>query len=642
MQHSRLLRCMLLGLGLVFGCALRQPANAQQKISRPGHYSGYTQIEFKQYDRKSLYLPMRDGVRLAVDVYLPRQVMKRWEAGETDLQQLPTVLYLTRYVRSLQLKWAYRWLRRYVTTSVPQEEIAFLVKRGYAVLVVDVRGCGASFGHRTMEWSPDEVKDFGEVCEWIVAQPWSNQKIGGTGVSYVGTTALHLPTVDHPAVKAIFPRSAIFDLYADLIAPGGIIQEPFIDIWGLTTQSLDNNNFDVFGKRARTFVKGINPVDDDPRGKLLQQALQEHERNFDIITGVDKVTFRDDGRVDVPITADTCSPHRACIRVRGGDVFHYWISGWYDGSILSSSPKGFKTLQEQSRLVLGPWDHGPVDNASPFRKSDRMNFNVLEEMWRYFDFYLKGIPNGFSEEPPVWYYVVGAEAWRTASDWPPPNAQPLKFYIAGDSVLAEDLSPQGGYYSYKPDYSFSTGHNSRYNSQTTLYKNGFTEHDSIGIQTRELFTLRSAPLRDSLTVAGHPILDLWVRSPTRDASLFVYIMEETAQGELHYVTEGMFRARHRKTQPSAEAPYWMPGPYHSYHSSDDQPLVPEKAARLQFDIFPIAYRFQKGSRIRIAIAGNDIEHFKQIENAPETLELLYGTEYPSSVQLPVLQGRARP
>ena len=128
---------------------------------------------YKGIVRSSRYLTMRDGVKIAIDVNLPQGL----KAGE----KIPAILHQTRYYRSYDVGWRIRFLTR----RWPSLTKAF-VPRGYAWIDMDVRGTGASFGHWPYAWSPDEIRDGGEVVEWIVDQPWSNGKVGGTGVSYDG------------------------------------------------------------------------------------------------------------------------------------------------------------------------------------------------------------------------------------------------------------------------------------------------------------------------------------------------------------------------------------------------------------------------------------------------------------------------
>ena len=113
------------------------------------------------YEYTSRYLTMRDGVRIAVDLYLP----KKLPAGS----HLPTIVLQTRYFRSHRIAWPFSafWPGLY------EPRIARYVQHGYAFVVVDVRGTGASFGTREQEWTPDEIRDGAEVVGWIVAPVWS-------------------------------------------------------------------------------------------------------------------------------------------------------------------------------------------------------------------------------------------------------------------------------------------------------------------------------------------------------------------------------------------------------------------------------------------------------------------------------------
>src|SRR6516225_2510212 len=124
---------------------------------------------YKKIVRSSRYLTMRDGVKIAIDVNLPE--------GLTPGERIPAILHQTRYYRSHDLGWRIRFLTR----NWPSLTKVF-VPRGYAWIDMDVRGTGASFGRWPYAWSPDEIRDGAEVVEWIVHQPWSNGKVGATGV----------------------------------------------------------------------------------------------------------------------------------------------------------------------------------------------------------------------------------------------------------------------------------------------------------------------------------------------------------------------------------------------------------------------------------------------------------------------------
>src|SRR5262249_3661031 len=129
--------------------------------------------QFRKVARSSRYLTMRDGVKVAVDIYLPR------ELGASE--KIPAILRQTRYCRSMELRWPFRALVGGQPIDHTGQYAAWrrrFVQQGYAWIDVDVRGSGASYGKRIADWSPDEVRDGGEIVQWIVSQPWSSGKVG--------------------------------------------------------------------------------------------------------------------------------------------------------------------------------------------------------------------------------------------------------------------------------------------------------------------------------------------------------------------------------------------------------------------------------------------------------------------------------
>src|SRR5688572_18292589 len=138
----------------------------------------------------SSYVAMRDGCRLAVDVYLPH------EAQAAPAAKLPTILILTPYYRRFAVKAGAPAGTENSPNAAKYRD--FFVPRGYALVVVDVRGTGASFGTRDSFRSPTERDDYREIAEWIVSQPWSDGVIGSTGISYLGAAALFLASTGHP------------------------------------------------------------------------------------------------------------------------------------------------------------------------------------------------------------------------------------------------------------------------------------------------------------------------------------------------------------------------------------------------------------------------------------------------------------
>ncbi|MGI8547905.1 MAG: CocE/NonD family hydrolase [Gemmatimonadaceae bacterium] len=570
--------------------------------------------------RQAVYVTVRDGVRIAADVYLPSSLPPG--------TRLPAILEQTRYWRSMQPR-AELAPDAFVAANAPPARVAAFVTRGYAYVITDVRGTGASFGTRHAELGPAEVRDGYDVVDWIVHQPWSDGKVGSTGVSYVGSTSELLLTVHHPAVKAVAPTFAMYDAYTDIILPGGIANTFFESAWGSVDAALDRNDIaGVFPALAQRFT-GVRPVDGDSVAVWLTEAVRDHARNVDVRRELATVQFRDD-TMPGGWTMDTPSPHSKLAATRAANVPVYSISGWYDGVYPRSSIVRFRTVRTPgSRLTIGPWNHGGAYVFDPAVGARKSNFAMPLELVRFFDYYLMGIP-GIEREPPVHYYTMGEERWKTAMTWPIPEARPARWYLASGAMLtAHRPRNNAGSDGYRVDTTASTGTHSRWNTQVG---GGYVDYlDRAGADTA-LLTYTSVPLTESTEVTGDPVITLTLHADARDATLFAYLEDVDADGHVAPVAEGALRALDRKL---ARAPYNTPVPYHSFRRADAEPLVPGQLARLVFDLTPTSYRFPAGHRIRIAIAGADRDHFAPPASPPPTIHLMRNGE--SYVDLPIVR-----
>lgn len=185
-------------------------------------FSQAPEKEYKGIVTQSHYLTMRDGTQIAVDVLLPLDL----EPGI----RLPVVLTMTRYWRSFEL----RVPEPQNQAPIARESLTNdLVMRGFAMIIVDARGSGASTGVSRHPWTPEEIADYGQVADWAVAQPWCSGNVGAVGISHEGTTALSLTTSSKQAVKGVVPQQFEFDVYTDIALPGGIFNAAFIDAWSM-------------------------------------------------------------------------------------------------------------------------------------------------------------------------------------------------------------------------------------------------------------------------------------------------------------------------------------------------------------------------------------------------------------------------
>ena len=604
----------------------RDDAGSAWRIS-PTEYLQRRPATFAIPAPRSCYVTMRDGIRLAVDVYLPET-----KSGPATPGRFPTIVILTPYYR------------RFKVTGPgvdPSPNAAkyrdFFVPRGYAMVVVDVRGCGASFGTRDSFRSPREREDHREVADWIVAQPWSDGVIGSTGISYLGAAACFLASTGHPAVKAIAPLFAVHDTYADHVFPGGIMCTTIPDNYDDLVRALVQDQRDrlapyPYFNDAR--FAGPQPVDEDADGALLAAAIEEHRDSFRLRDLAPELAYREEAASHDPeLHSGACSPYWYLSKV-AGKVNIYSISGWYDGSafVNGSVARFLSNRGADNRLLLGPWDHGARTNGSPWRGAPESEFPLLAEVLRFFDEHLAGMDTGIRDEAPVHFHTVRDEQWQAAAAWPPHGASTRLFLDTEGRLSRAAPAPQSTA-EYKAKFTTGTGRQTRYERLGALAVVDYYG-DWNGREDRML-TFATAPFEHGAELTGHATVQLHLSTSGHDASVFVYLSEVDASGKSWFITEGQLRLLHRET---AECPpgYRTTWPYRTFYREDAdlmEPGVPEAA---RFALLPVSWRLQPGSRLRLAIAGTDCDHFAQVPHGrPPLLRFTLGGADASFIDLPI-------
>ena len=592
-----------------------------QQISGLGEYQGYSKPVYKGYKYSSSFIKTDDSLYLAADIFLPKQLPLK--------TKIPTILYLTRYVRSLQLKFPVNIFKDPVLADVSEDEIKFFTSYGYACIIVDARGTGASTGTRKMEFSQQEAKDGRNIINWITSQSWANGIIGTTGVSYVGTMAEMLLMNQLPQIKACIARSNIFDLYGYILFPGGIRQSPFIEIWKKLTNEMDNNDFSFAGKSSK-YIRGVHAVNKD--FKKLKQAISEHQKNFDIVKGMNGMMYRDDSLTGINEPLRNFSTYNLQNEISKSQTPIFRISGWYDGALSKSCIDGYNNTTNTKRVLLGPWDHGPTGNASPFAATTKLTFPIFTEMLRFFDHYLKGIDNGIDKEPLFNYFTIGEEKWKASNEWPPANTQMLKYYFSHDTTLQTDPSnTNSGKIKYQIDYTASSGNSSRWNSIASTYMNGPTHYTDRKEEDRKLICFQSGILEDTIIITGHPVINLTLSIPTTAIHIFCYLEDVSPDGKITYITEGLFNPLHKNID-SSNSVYKACYPAHSFNKKDFSSIKANEKFNITFDLLPVSYAVKKGHRIRVAIAGADKGHFDEPGYKPDYLNIHIGDK--SFIEIP--------
>jgi len=590
----------------------------------PSAYLAGRPAEHKIGKPFSLYVTMADGCRIALDVHLPDgDASKRW----------PTVLILTPYIRRFELAEGANDIEASPNSFRYRD---MFTARGYAVVVVDARGTGASFGTRDSFRSPREREDYRAIAEWIVAQTWSDGAIGATGISYLGAACDFLASTGHKAVKAIAPLFAVWDTWADNYYPGGMLIKRLTLVYDELMLALDQDKRELrrqFPYFSNPALMGPQPVDDDTDGSLARAAVQEHLGNFRMPDFMTEFKFRDDSLpYDPSFTPASFSPYNYLDQIPK-DVAVYAISGWMDGAgYANGTLSRYLTLPNaERRVMLGPWDHGARVNSSPWRARVEPELPVLGEVLRFFDQHLAGRDTGLKDEAPVHYFTVHAEEWRAAQQWPPVQGA-VQFYTAPDGKLATAQPNAPSEAKYKADFASGTGFQTRYEriagiDATTYYADWPKRQD-------QLLSFTGATLERELEIAGHPVVSLWLASSEPDAAVFVYLTEVEADGTARYVTEGLLRAIHRAEAP-APRNYRTTWPWRSFSRAAAKPMPAGEPQLLRFALLPTAWRFAKGSRIRLSIAGADADHFVQTPHGrPPLLTIMSGGETASVIELP--------
>ncbi|MBP0443583.1 CocE/NonD family hydrolase [Roseomonas sp. SSH11] len=588
----------------------------------PGAYMASRPAGFALPDRPlSLYVTMRDGCRIALDAWLPE--------GATG--PVPAVLILTPYYRRFSIA------PGSTADPIPNASkfVRFLVPRGYAAVVVDVRGTGASFGTRDSFRSPREREDSREIADWVVAQPWSDGRIGATGISYPGAASDFLASTGHPAVKAIAPLFAMWDTWQDHYYPGGVFLNRLSRAYDDLMIAMDHDRRDLLKNiayYANPDLRGPAPVDEDADGSLLAQAVHEHLGSFHMPDFITEFRFREEPLpYDPSFSSASFSPYAYSENLRK-EVAVLATSGWMDGAGFSNAAIArFLTLKDNPvHLLLGPWDHGARSNVSPWRAEAASQFPLLGELLRFFDHYLMGLPTGYEAESRIHYFSIHAERWQEASSWPPVAAT-QRLHLAGSALSAEP--GPAGQVDMQADFTFGSGNHTRYERLAAV--DTTTYYADWGERAAALPAWRSAPLEADAELTGHAVADLWITSSEPDASVFAYLSEEEADGSLRYVTEGMLRALHRKESPAPDR-YRTSWPTRSFRREDAAPLTPSAPARMRIPLFPTSWVFKAGSRIRLSIAGADADHCAQVPHGrPPRLAILHGGEHGSALDLPL-------
>jgi hypothetical protein len=579
-------------LGVMCGFASVLSIGAEPlKESRPGVYRGYSQARYAESIKTSQYVAVRDGTRLAVDIYRPAI------AGRAVEERFPVVWVHTPYRR------AYRDASGKEVNAITGNQLGELVKHGYVVAAVDTRGRGASFGARRGFQDRTEANDAYDMTEWFAKQPFSTGAIGVAGCSYLGGTTWHSATTLAPHLRAIAPGCTDFDKYG-FVSRGGITAQ-------FNTRPEDP---------AQDFGQGVLPVDEDRDGKLAAQAIAAHAAGTPMAELWRGMPYRDDVSplLGVPFWREA-SVATYAQQIEKSKVAIFIWGNWLDeGSF--EAVLAFNNLNNPRKLWMGTWQHCQVGD-----------FPMSTELLRFFDRYLKNVDNGWDREPPIYYRTVNAspgQEWSSAKQWPLPEVRPRSLHLSSTSSAQLKLDAP----SQESEARFEVNYQPKCKDAVNA---GFMMWPCVVENHGVSYT--TSPLPKDTHVAGHPLVDLWISSTQPDADLFVYLEDVAPSGDVAIVTHGRLRASFRSEQSPPFRDY-MGLPYHRGNREDVKPLTPGERTRVRLDLLPTSTIFKSGHRLRLTVAGADPrQRSRSIQfDPPPTISIFSSGKFDSTLSLPVV------
>ena len=557
-----------------------------------------------------LKCPMRDGTELSTDVYMPA------EGGP-----FPTVLMRTPY-------------DAYAEGSNAPDAIK-VAQRGYAVVVQDARGRYDSPG----DWYPfvNEASDGHDAVEWVAKQPWSTGKIGTTGGSYVGLTQWQAAQGGSPNLVASVPRVAYSNAFHNWVYTGGAFQLAFNLSWCIVVATRTMQWPYLWKPQeigiASYFWHLPLTTSDEAAGRTIR-----HWKDW-----VDHPTYDDFWRSMSPV-----GEHYPDIQVHS-----YSMAGWYDvflqGSLnnfmgMTGSGKTEEARRHQ-KIIVGPWIHSLGQRGTESITGDidfgaNSLIDLKEEETRWFDHWLKGTDNGITDEPRVKVFVMGANRWREADEWPIPETRYTPYYLHsegkanslfGDGSLA--TTPPGGEepdrYVYDPEYPVMTIGGSTCCSEPTLPVSMGPRDQRPNEYRPDVLVYSTPPLESDVEVTGPVKAVIYAASSARDTDFTAKLVDVYPNGYAMNVAQGIFRAR--------------------YRDSWEEPtlLGPGKTYEYTIDLWSTSNCFQKGHRIRLEISSSNFPQFDRnpntgspfgqddkLQKANQTV--LHDGEHPSHILLPVI------
>jgi putative CocE/NonD family hydrolase len=511
---------------------------------------------------KNVYAPMRDGVRLTVDVYRPDAPGK-----------FPALLAISTYGKETQLM---------PIPSVPDKGTApwdgnieaghspHIVDRGYVHVVADCRGTGYSEGEalgvsgRGSGWAEDSPPDEYDLIEWIARQPWCDGNVGMFGISQFGAAQTRAAIQQPPHLKAIAPIEFHTDLYRDLCYHGGVHA-------GFGHELYNGGGQFTSGWAPRNVVSEMmTRKSQEEFDRLLERALSDRDiRHYSVLYHLLKYPYKNPSHFDVmlnPLDGPFYWEKSAVTKVGRIKIPVYAGNFWGSTSFTRGALDLYRLIDVPKKLIMMP--HEVMDHR-PWR-------SFHDPILRWYDHWLKGIDTGILQEPPIRLWVSGAEKWRDEYEYPLPSTRWTKLFLRS----WEGLSLEPELHNDEPDCYL----------QQPLFVS--FKRDSLKYQT--------PPLPEDLSVVGPVALHMHAAIDQDDTNFQVILCDVGEGGGARYLTQGWMKASHRRLDEGKSKPG---EPYHPHREA--QPAVPGEIYEYAIGLSPIAHVFKAGHRIQVEILSMD-------------------------------------
>lgn len=485
-------------------------------------------------------VPLSDNRKIPADIYLPAG----WTSG-------PVILIQTPYNRLF-----YRFgLPLGIGLNVDSSD--------YAVVIVDWRGF---YGGSSAAYvgAPTRGEDGYDVVEWIATQTWSNDLIGTWGPSALGKVQYQTAKENPPHLTCICPVVAGPQFEYQEYFPNGCYRTEFVE------------QLDGLGYGMSQFLLG-NPVH-----SLVWQF------------GVEEPNFYPDS-IRVPALM---------------------IGGWYDHNtdLMIDFFDGIRTqsptnVQNQHRLLMGPWIHGGHSSATVGTGQQGELFYTNAIGWNdslamaFFDYYLRGIANGWNTSPTIQYYTMGQNTWNSTASWPPAGVTPVTLYFHSDSTIDAVIpSATSGSLSYNYDPNDPSPTVGGPTLRQDLDQGPYDQTDSVE-NRNDILKFTTAPLAQDVTVSGNIVVHLEVSSDKYDTDFCIRLCDVYPTGESMLVNDGTYRMRFRD----------------GFDAADTGVMVPNQNYFVDIELPNTSITFLQGHQIRIDVTSSNYPRFNRNMNTGQAM-----------------------